>query len=49
MDFLEKKLHPYSQVYTNLDTPSGRLINHHNRTLHMVYPKISRAIIVATL
>ena len=49
VDFLEKSLHPSSQAYINLDTSSGRLTNHHSRTLHMVYPKISRAILVATL
>ena len=49
MDFPEKSSIPSSQAYTNLDTSSGRLINHHSRTLHMVYPKISRGILVATL
>ena len=33
-----------SQAYTNLDSSSGRLTNNHSRTLHIVYPNISRAI-----
>ena len=38
----------FSQVYTNLDTSSGRLTNHHSRTLRMVYSRISRVILAAT-
>ena len=40
---------PSSRTYTCSDTSSDRLTNHHGRTLHMVYPKTSRAILVATL
>ena len=40
---------PSSQAYTNLDTSSGGLTNYLSRTLHMVYPRISRAILAATL
>ena len=47
--FLENSSTPSSQAYTNLDTLSGRLTDHHSRTLHMVYPKFSRAILVTTL
>ena len=35
---------PSSQAHINLKTSSGRLTNYQSRTLHMVYPKISRAI-----
>ena len=49
VDFLEKYLAPSNQAYTNLVISCGRLTNHHSRTLHMVYPKISRAILVGTL
>ena len=38
---------PDSQEYNNLDTSSGRFINHYSRTLHMVDSKISRAVIIA--
>ena len=47
MDFLEK-IAP-SQAYPDLDTSSDRLTNHHSRTMHMGYPKISRAVLLATL
>ena len=40
---------PSNREYTNLDTSSGRLTNHHSRPLHMVYPKTSGAILVAAL
>ena len=38
----------YISILNLLDTSSGWLTNHHSRTLHMVNPKISRAILVMT-
>ena len=35
-----------SQPYINLNTSSDRLLSHHSRNLHMVYPNISRVILV---
>ena len=46
---LENSSTSSSQANTNLDTLRTRLTKHHSRTLHMVYPKISRAILAATL
>ena len=40
---------PSTRTYTDLDASSGTLTNHHGRFLHMTYPEISRAILVATL
>ena len=40
----KEALHPSSLAYINLRSSNGRLTNHHSRTLHMVYPKISRAV-----
>ena len=44
-----RKIASPSPAYTNLDTPSDRLTNDLSQILHMLYPKISRAILVATL